>query len=74
MKDVNCKNWSCKFSFGRRGSQQLCSEKTELTELVSSSGSIAGEQPSSLPQRGRGSGAGRCGEGKEGDGRTGLAT
>lgn len=31
MKDVNCKNWSSKFSFGRRGSQPLCSEGSELT-------------------------------------------
>lgn len=28
MKDVNCKNWSHKFSFGRGGSQQSCSEGT----------------------------------------------
>lgn len=32
MKDVNCKNWSSKFSFGRRGSQQFCSVGTEMTE------------------------------------------
>lgn len=43
MKDVNCRNWSCKFFFGRRGSQQFCSELTELTG--------AGYQYKSNPRR-----------------------
>lgn len=30
MKDVNCKNWSHKFFFERRGSQQFCSVGREL--------------------------------------------
>lgn len=67
MKDVNCRNWSCKFSFGRRGSQQFCSELTELTG--------AGYQCKLNPRRAapmpphqrRGcSGAGSCGEGNGG--------
>lgn len=50
MKDVNCKNWSCKFSFGRRGSQRFYSELAKLAGAVSRSGSNQEGQPPPSPK------------------------